>query len=325
MGLIANRTFDCFKNGRNVGKPGCTFNPKDMQGAFLVPYNLTIPASALLSVSALQAYLKLQTIQDLASNRWHHIGPFDTSEDKSKAPQMQTFTNQREHVIDRGRRICEYTFLDGGLEYYLMVLSFNNKHAQYKVIPYDSDNVLYAVYKGVDTNNLETYTGMTMDQFYVYEWKDAQSNTMPEYRIRIAYAPGRQWNEDLRVMKSELDLRRHIPAVNDVILSNRTPSGASAGVFTVDAYFASENLVSTLNTAILNTNVFKARRKDTLAALTITSVAASGDKALVTLNTSGSGYVAGDKAEIHWPAVSVLSGLGVAYYEVAVPLEITLS
>lgn len=301
--------------GGNTGFGRCYYEPKPRKYAILVPKGTIITAA---DFATIQTYLQGKLINDNAALRFHALGQFEDWEDNSEDRAQQTFGSGRKITTKEPTEQLNYVMYDGGLCNQKNALDFDGAHKGYEVLYVDTENFLQFEMT-TTTAGAAAAKGFDMGEFYTYPFKQPTPSNVAMYRISISHENVKEMQKNMGVVPLgfNFDTMRNTYAIQNATLTDVTPGGAAAGVFTVQIMggCGSDNLATIYGSALASATLFNVTAAG--AAITTTyALNAAGDAVVFTMDTLDADYPnAGDPIDISMKAPSLFTAAGISYYE----------
>jgi hypothetical protein len=313
--LSQNRT-----DGQNTGKFSKVLDPALIRFGILVPYGYKLNIQANDSIDTIIGNLKTTLSNSIKSDvyiaRGQFIGPFEGVEKKKTESGTATLPYGR--VVDTSKAILQwrFQFIDGGLEYFLKVQSFNGKIRQYKLLLVDQKGTVYGVRSYDPTTGVfNGQKGFELSRFHADTWDIPIQGEAQTYMVDVALKNSDEFNKDISAIECNEDLQSYFEqfAIQDITLTPDATAPITASVVKLTAMLGGVNVITDL-TGLIATGAWKATNKVTGSTITITSVTASGGQLLITLDSTDTDYAAGTDAEIRIADVSALALINLKYY-----------
>lgn len=192
----------------NTGVPDCTFDPKNIIGAMLIPKDKVFSQ---VELAAIKATLQAGTL-DAAVTRFYPIFKFTGLTDNSEEETISTKGYGNKSVNREGKYDWTFEVGNGGVCLQKKLRAFNGNR-KYKVLFFTSDRYL------IGTENADTFlTGVEYDDIYAKPWKlnDGSNDTM--YHLRFMLAKPEELNDDLFALKLDFDPEANIKGLIDLEL-----------------------------------------------------------------------------------------------------------
>lgn len=223
--------------GGNIGETGCDYNLLKAVGLIAIPPTVTIPTSALAGIVPFRAWLKTAMQSTSFATRVFLIGSFFEATSNGSDPTYYTAPDGTKVLVKDAIRGVRYE-IKGGFCYFRQLMKANlygYKFLELYTTTISGDLLAVGTTITDATTNVKTFDGVTKSFIYAEPPLPPANNEPERYYIQM---------EDSDIY--DITLRRSVfnvgsgllpalkpIAVKDVVLDNRTPSGASAGVFTV--------------------------------------------------------------------------------------------
>lgn len=309
--------------GLNSGKvDGALFASLVVSGIF-VPYDwyfaVAITDSDVTILANLQTQLSAVLLHDTYASRGHYVGPFEAFTDRSEATTYQTLGYGRKVKTQRRIITKEYQILEGGLQYWRSIQSFEGKIDQYKWLEIDSEGVLYGTYeRDATTGAVIGLTGFRLSALEPQDRVQANRNTVEEHILNLTFQDSAEANEDLYAIESGIDLDAFVAdlGIIDVVMKETGVMASHVLDIRVLAGDGSIDITQTLPLLLAAANLV-AYNDSSGTAVGITSAAIVGNKLRVTFNTGSAGWSVGTIVNVGLASVSTLVTAGFKYYECA--------
>lgn len=310
---------------QNTGKFSQYLDPGLIRLAILVPFDWYCaidPEDTPEEVNGkIKAALKDALINDVDKYRAQIIGPFESMEDKTAAGGTQTLGFGR--VVDTSDAVIgfDFSFVDGGLEYYQKVKSFSGKTKQYKVVFIDEKGTVYATnhttYVPVAGNIpahdvVDGCKGIELSRLHSDTWKAPNKDATANYMVSFALKSVKEWNDNLYSIQTNEDMLSFVEpySVQDVVLSL---SDFDSSVATIVAQLGGINMAVDLPALADPTN-FLVRNTNTGNTIACTSVTIVAGKPVITLDDMDPDYAVGAVASLQLATVAHLATNELKYY-----------
>ena len=307
--------------GRNTGKNTTPLNPGLIRGSILVPYNWTFPIGPTdtdaTMVTNLQAALLALLVNPNYNARGFYIGPYETYDDKMEAPTEQKLGYGKTVETNRAVYNDEFVFDEGGLDYFMSVLSFRGKFNQYKRVDIDiAGNVGGCTTIDPTTGLVTGFQGYTLSRLYPHDRKNANKTTEMEYRIAYTLENSAEYNENCYILETGVDMIGFVQnlGIQDVNITPVGPMVAHVASYVVTAEGGGINLALTLP-AMMVAASFVFKNGNTGATVGTTAVAIVGNQVQVTFDTASGGWSVGAPVIMTTTDVTTLATAGFKYYE----------
>lgn len=308
--------------GSNTGKIDSPLYGGLVVSGILVPFDWTFAVgvgdSAATILANLETALSAVLLHDTYLSRGFYVGPFDAFNDKSEETQYQTLGYGKKVLTQRSVYTKEYQIVDGGVQYWKALQTFNGKTDQYKWLEIDNEGVIYGTETLDATTGLVTgMQGLQMSSFEAQDRKQANRTEIEGHMLNITLAKSSECNERLFTIQTGIELDSYVSAfgVQDIKIRKTGVMVAKVVSFAITTGDGSINMCSALP-ALISTSYITLTNKNTgSTAITITSFAIVNGLAVLTLSGAGAGWVPGDTMQIQFKAISVLSTAGYKYYE----------
>ena len=210
----------CADNIGNTGVPGCSFDPKNIVGAILIPKAKVFSDAEL---AAILTTLQTATLAD-ALTRMYPVFKFVGLTDGSEDETVSTKGYGNKSVTREGKYDWTFEILGGGVCLQKKLRTFNG-NKKYKVIFFTSDKYLIGTQ---DVNG--DLTGIEYDDIYAKPFKlnDGSNDTM--YHIRFMLSKPEELNDTAFVLKLDFDPENNVKGLLDLELYELA---AEAGTSTI--------------------------------------------------------------------------------------------
>src|ERR1043166_4913853 len=314
-------TCSLFKGNTGIGRCNYTFRP--YRYAILIPKGTIVTATNLGATQATAiAYIKSMLVNDNDALRWHAFGPI-SSPTANGEDRVQETRDDGSKITTRDSTNGQiYKLYKGQLCTAKNILDFENAHESFDVF-YVDDKGFSLWEQTTDTTGQPALKGFLMDEFYPYATGNAtyQNEATIQFTIMHTDAKGmlRQMTVfDLRDYNFEQVVQDN--SIQNAILQNITPTGATAGVFTISLIGGctpGDNLVALYGSTIINIARFAVTNAATGAAITFAvAQAATSPDIVFTLTTSDADYpTPPGLINFKMVAPSVLGAAGIKWYE----------
>lgn len=286
------------------------YDPAKIRGAIFHPFD----ADLLSTANAQTATLRKTNLQNLLinatyANRAFFVHKLIMPENNGEAVQYET-REQLKKQTDKGTWDMIFTVEQTWAEYQMLRKFHLRKGLSVAFI--DENNVLRHI------NTATGIAGFDVHEISVPAITEPVTGAVVKYQLRIALADIDQINGSA-CKHTELGFNPFSPTtgllgVQDWVLEDVTPGGASAGVFDFALYGAdSQKLLVDKYSAVLNVaGAWDVRAADDNAAITVSSVTVvttSGEKVAfrLTLDTSDTDYDIGDTLNVKLASIATLS------------------
>lgn len=313
---------------KNTGKNKQFLNPGLIVGDYLVPYGFNIPISPEANnadiISLVRTKLDEGMLETDPNKRIYFIGPYESLDDQSEAPSVQTLGYGKKVTTDRGRAYHNHSFDEGGFQYFQSVLSFRDRIREFKTVRVDAHGNLYftasigTVEGDLSGQQIVAIKGIELSRLYPADWKAANKDTEAMYGIEIGMKTPSEWNENLFVVEMGEDMLAFAEdrGVQDVELQFIDTEGGGVILLLASVAGRRINLVDALPEMLVVAS-FKATNEDNGNEIDVDSVVYNPDTKIVrvTLDTADPHYMAGVKGSLQLTDLVTLGTAGFKYYE----------
>lgn len=304
----------CGSSILNTGVPACTFDPKEIIGAILIPKGKRFTAS---DVDNFKSTLISLANADDKKTRIYPIGRFEAITDNSEDVVSQTLGYGSEYSIRDGQYRVQFQVVNGSKCFHTQLRSFKGQENRFDVLFIDKQQAIMGTIVIDSTSGEPTLGGYDLSQIYVPKMKFADGSNMAMYEIKFSLTDEAQLNDRFGfVLESDepFDVLKEVLGILDVNLQNLTPSGATAGEKTIATMSGcgGQSLVDLFATELASPSLWVVKNASTGGDVTVTAVTAVAAGFKLTLDTSDTDYPTGtQKLSIALAAPSVLSAADV--------------
>lgn len=239
----------------------------------LVPKGERLSPSDYATPGGLKAFLKGKAIQDNRAGRYFAIGPVEDYEDANVDPATETIGTFTRTIND-GAIGWTIIIPHGGKSHHTSLRGFNNMEASHDLFIVDENNILWGTMGRDVTTNKERVTAFGLGSLEVLPYVIPNTSRGGATRITLRLANSSEFQDTPAFLELGFNFGQEVKGLVDVHLSDVTPSGATAGVYTIAAMAGSQNLAA-VYPAILNTaGRWSATRRDTGVSVAIASISA---------------------------------------------------
>src|SRR5581483_4316580 len=218
-------TLNCVTGGKNTGKSGCYFDPKNFVGVIHCPANFVIPAAQL---PTLQAYLLAQSEIDSKALRIYPTGDFFDFKDSSEAPVVEKFGYGQSNTVRDGVYDWAFRYRLGGLNLSNRLRSRNGSSDWYLFI--DSKNQIIGT-TATDNTGAASIGAIPPIEFYADPFKPNDGKKTAEYWANYRFLP-KYINELVAyITDAGFDVLSTITGLKDVAMTG--VGSATPGTYTV--------------------------------------------------------------------------------------------
>ncbi len=313
----------------NTGKVENVFNPSLIVGAFMLPVDFKVIMDyAHFTNEQLRnefmAALETALINPDQKLRAYFIGPFEAMDNQSEDPTVQTLQYGKKITTNEGKPSYEFTFDDGGFQYFHAIQSFRDKHRKFKVALFDKKGNIWVtrLYDQIDgdLNGLQVLgaKGMRMSRLYIPDWGLPTPDTEAMYKVNIDLYDGAEMNQHAMIIETGMDLIAYAEqySIRDVLLT--LLSTATDGIITGSMWIGLHNTnLAEYIPSIIDINCFECISETSGNTIDILSITYDTSTGAVTweLDTSDPDYVPARVAHIKFVNVTALASVGFEYYE----------
>lgn len=294
----------CAGSGKNTGKPACAFNPGLDKAYVLAPLGSDyIEEANFADAATFKTFLNGKLQHANPALRWHYIGPFEGTEDKTVKAAIQTLPNGAMYQTNRSQQAYRYQFTKGGKHYHNALISYNALGEYYRVYRIDNaNNWMGTTSSEVDSNGYPKMQGYSLNMLLAEDEEAATATTVTGRFFTISFADASEMNENYYVINAGFN-PGSLLGVRDIVLRDVTPGGAASGEHHIQilADGGTINIVKVLGAAAATATNFLFTNQDTGAAVTkTTALNTAGDAVVITASLADADYVDGDNMEILW-------------------------
>lgn len=281
----------CVQSGAgasNTGVGSCTFDPKEIIGALLVPKGLSLSNSEVVDLK--ETLISLAN-EDDRSKRVFPIGTFVELEDGSEDEQTEEFGYGVSKVTREGTYILSFRFTNGGKCLHSKLRAFNGAEDSYDVIFVDRQQALLGTM--VEKDGEPALGGYALEELYVPKMTFSDGSASTGYWIRFTLADVAEVNDRfgfvLPAPQDVFNVIRTVRGMIDIVLRAGTTS-LSTGEVTVTALAncGSTNIAELFGQELNDTSLWIVTAP--LGVVAITSVSVIDGKFELVLDTSDSNY-----------------------------------
>lgn len=308
-----NFNIDCLvtQGSKNMGVGKCNIDFGNVRGLLLVPKNKVYKVSEFDTLIATfrnemkaNAYANRSFIvKDIMGAESANVDP--TEESYGYGTVVQTIDAKVGRIYTfRGN--CQYKALGG----------FDKMYSAFDYFPIFDGNMIAGTPTTDPVTLVAGVKGFAMERFDVGLYNET-IQALPFYTLTITQANANEWRNLVAIKAKDGDFLTDLNSLVDIGLINVTPSGATAGVFTIDAQGCSDDGFIETYGEDLVASAWNVTNADTGAEITLTSVAVSPtNKFVFTLDTLDADYIAATRIKIAAKDISTIEALGVVGYEI---------
>lgn len=306
-----NETCLVGNSGGNIGQTACSYTLGRTVGLISTPYDDVIPAANLDNDTTIRAYLKSKLQATSYEARWQIIGTFIDATSQGQEAGYFSYPDRSRVLTQAPIKGTQYEHKNGFC-YHQQLMRYNGSNRRYFRIAMTTDNQLVIVGTLIQgANGTKSFAGIATSMFYAVPPVDGTQTDPERYYLQVEDADINESTINRAVFPVNNGLIGAMAtlSVKDVSIENRTPTGASAGVFTVRLNIScgSKSLAEVVPAVISTTNILVKNNK-TGAAITSTMAVDTTD--------AGNVVITADTADTDYPAsgefISIkLAGLGV--------------
>jgi len=317
------------KGVSNTGKADQYLNPDIFVGDYLVPRTWKVDhtehASAEEVAANVLAAINTGLLNPNPEARIYFIGPYESLDDQSEAPTVQTLGHGKKVTTKRGLTYHTHTFDEGGFQYFHSVLTFRDRIRDFKIVRIDAKGNLVGtrVYStpegGLNGLQVTGFKGLTLSRLYPMDWKAANADTEALYGIEIGLKTPDEINEHIYVVETGQDMiayaeERGIQQV-ELILHESTDNGLIK--VAVTTALRKINLAEEVTDFQTNIAAYVVTNETTGAVVDIDSISWDPERKEVNVvaDVTDPDYVVGNTGSIRLADVDDLATEDLKYYE----------
>lgn len=310
MSVTILNSYNCLTAGANTGPDACAIDLKNTVAVFLMPPGTKIPASALVSSTALIAALGLLTTAPVGQ-RIYPIFNLIQNADTTEATTIQTFPNGFKFPVRGGYYSPSYQFVANFCLYLQLYNGFNGK--PWDILTIDAAGTGWGV-----KNSDGSLSGVSADYIDVPTFKNNTGGAVAEYAFSFSAAP--DFLTSFGFVKLSLAQWKSLKGLQTVTLSSAGARVANVSLAKGGIGCGQRSLAAQYNTTLAVSNLWAVSDSVSGLPLVITSVAytPSIDGYTITVDPSNStdpNYVAGNPVIISLATPTVLAAAGVTGIE----------
>lgn len=284
---------NCVSGNANTGIGTCSFDPKEVIGALLVPKGTRLSKD---DIDDLKGTLIAGANNNDKKARFYPIGRFVAIEDSSDDNTEQTMGYGDTYIIKEGNYKWVFQFVNGAKCYHTKLRTFNDSQDRFDVYFIDKQNALIGTLVTNQSDGQEELKGFALAQIYTPKMKLADGSNMSEYTISFALSDSSEFNDKIGFVIADFNILSEIKGMVDINLSSLSTVALSTGVTTIDlkASCGSTSLSEIFASELADITIYLASNANTGASIVVSSATVNPNNVVLTL----------DKNDINFPSAS---------------------
>jgi predicted nuclease of predicted toxin-antitoxin system len=280
--------YQCVGNTANTGIPNCTWTPKNITGAILLPKGKEYTKA---DIAVMWTTLQADVKADSPTARIYPVLPFKAVTDNSTEVQIETDGYGGKTFVRDGD--YDFTFMyKNGHCFYQKLRTFHTKHTEYTVAFIDEiNNVLWGT-----TSTNGNFTGFSLEMLIVPNMALNTGDAATKYFIRFAMEDATEMNDlsyVIQLPKTQPLMR--LSGLIDITLTEEVALNGTGAVGIGMTYNCDNQYLGDLYpTEIVELSIWSAVNKATGASIDIDTITYNATTKLLTLDM--------DDADLDYPS-----------------------